>query len=242
MERAGRWDRRKLARGLGLLLREAAGAPKSVTRAGLVGVAVAGPTGSGENIMVEAFVAGRDFLVLKAVAPPAFDAGVARRFFASFAFEPPLRVFSSIAGRYSLLVPDSALERWSLQDDGSPTVVFTLGLPDEDPAILVNATRLPRDLRSAEVADKLKALVSVFKVAPGTEPEVRSIEVHDAPGLEVNFVVLHAKGGAHGYAKGHVFLVGDRVLAVVYLADTPQELKAPRVRDVLDSLRWAAPP
>ena len=94
-------------------------------------------------------------------------------------------------------------------------------------------------------ADGLRAYIGELAshVKGSTAPTFTSVSVHGAPGLEFSFTKTYAPGTvpAADVSRGRVFLVGDRIMTVRFVAQSREELPGPLATAILDSLRWAPP-
>jgi hypothetical protein len=231
---------RWLALGLKRVERAAA-----VTHDGLFGRSVEGVDAHGDVVAMVAYIAGHDLYVQTVSAPPAtFDRAQQAAFFDSLRVDSPLKVYSSIAGRFSLLVPASAQDQ--IADAGAPdalTRVFALGLPSKPPIVIATSEPIDASLRKLPPADLLRGIVAQWAGGAGrsTFPELQSIQTRGAAGLSFTFTTTHEPQGTVDHTLGRIFVVGDHVVSVRFIGATNQDLDSPLARDILESLRWAAP-
>lgn len=214
-----------------------------VTRSGLVGRLVEGTGKDGGLRIKEMLVLGREVVLLLASTPRAdLDRDVQQRFFDSLLVVPPLKTYSSVAGGFSLLVPSSAVEHALDNDDASLTEFFPR-VVERFPLIVAGASRIPPPLRNAPRDVVIRMLSCAVTLVSGLTPGFAPVQSHGFAGFEVTFVSASAplKGPGQEHGRARAFVVGDRLVVVAYLADTPEELDEPPVDEILGSLSWSAP-
>jgi hypothetical protein len=211
-----------------------------VTRARLSGRLVEGTDKLGELRVKEMLILGREVVLLAASGRPSdFDRAVQRHFFESLLVDPPLTVYASAVGGFSLLVPNSAAEQVIDHDLGSCSNFF-LRSAEKLPLVLVCAWRLPPTLQAAPSEAAIRTLSTRVNALADMTPVLAPIRSHGVQGFEITFISSPGppKGLPAVRGRGRTFNVGGRFLMVAFLSDAPEELNEPSADQILGSLTW----
>jgi hypothetical protein len=214
----------------------------------LLGRSIEGTDAKGRWCNARAFHQGNTTYALIARAPEfAVDRGSANRFFDSFELRPPLRIYASVEGHFTLAVPTSAKERkLSAPVPGAVCVTFSTGPYAELPFVFGCSFPVSEAMKALEPAQALERMILslttpanaipfgkrsdlTIRGAKGREYAVRS-ELPTAGGERRNLIV-----------RARIFRVGERFYQVGYASDVASPF-SPEVTTLLDSFRWASAP